>query len=207
MDNIIKFYQNKAQVPTLLLHSCCAPCSSYVLEYLSTCFKITLFYYNPNIYPQNEYLFRLNELKNFIKDFTTRVLIKDFPLNTHHIGLIIGEYDYKKFFSISKGLELQSEGEQRCINCYKLRLRETAKVANLLKFDYFTTTLSISPHKDSNVLNCLGEEIAKNYNVKYLYSDFKKKDGFKRSLQLSREYGLYRQNYCGCIYSLNNCEK
>lgn len=176
---------------TLLLHACCAPCSSAVLERLSNFFKITIIYYNPNITEEKEYLKRLEELKNFIKKLKTK-----YPIN-----IIDTRYDPKEFFTIAKGLEKEKERGKRCYECYKLRLEETAKVAKKQGFDFFTTTLTLSPYKNTTWLNEIGEELSKKYQASYLYSDFKKKNGYKRSIELSKEYNLYRQDYCGCIYS------
>lgn len=176
---------------TLLLHACCAPCSSAVLERLSNFFKITIIYYNPNITEEKEYLKRLEELKDFIKKIKTK-----YPIN-----IIDTRYDPKEFFTIAKGLEKEKERGKRCYECYKLRLEETAKVAKKQGFDFFTTTLTLSPYKNTTWLNEIGEELSKKYQASYLYSDFKKKNGYKRSIELSKEYNLYRQDYCGCIYS------
>lgn len=176
---------------TLLLHGCCAPCSSYVLEYLSEYFDISLLYYNPNIYSIEEYQKRFNEVKR---------LIKEMPLKSE-VRIIEGRYEPSEFFEISKGLEQAEEGGERCFKCYRLRLEEAAKEAKKGNFDFFTTTLSISPHKNAQKLNEIGEELEKQYGVRYLYADFKKKEGYKRSIELSRIYGLYRQNYCGCGFS------
>ena len=186
-----KIWEKINTVPSLLLHSCCAPCSSYVLEYLSEYFDITIFYYNPNISPEEEFYKRVSEQKR---------LINEMPLN-RKVKFIEGKYDCEKFYSIAKGLENLKEGGERCFKCYRLRLEETAKTAQKDGFDYFTTTLSISPHKNAQVLNQIGLELEESYSVKYLCSDFKKKNGYKRSCELSEIYGLYRQNYCGCIYS------
>ena len=176
---------------TLLLHACCAPCSSAVLERLSNFFKITIIYYNPNITEEREYLKRLAELKEFIKK-----LKKKYPRNR-----VDTRYDPKEFFTIAKGWEKEKERGKRCYECYKLRLEETAKVAKDQGFDFFTTTLTLSPYKNTTWLNEIGEELSKKYQASYLYSDFKKKNGYKRSIELSKEYNLYRQDYCGCIYS------
>lgn len=176
---------------TLLLHACCAPCSSAVLERLSNFFKITIIYYNPNITEEKEYLKRLTELKDFIKKIKAK----------YHINIIDTRYDPKEFFTIAKGLEKEKERGKRCYECYKLRLEETAKVAKKQGFDFFTTTLTLSPYKNTTWLNEIGEELSKKYQASYLYSDFKKKNGYKRSIELSKEYNLYRQDYCGCIYS------
>ena len=191
LEKIIKLHQSKGETPTLFLHSCCAPCSSYVLEYLSQYFKITVFYYNPNIYPDEEYYKRVEEQKQFINRFPAK----------NKIEFIEGDFDKTRFYDMAKGMENIPEGGERCFKCYELRLRETAKRASLLKFDYFTTTLSISPLKNANKLNEIGISIADEYNIKYLLSDFKKKNGYKRSVELSREYNMYRQDYCGCIFS------
>ena len=174
--------------PTLLLHACCAPCSSYVLEYLSQYFDITLFFYNPNISPEKEFLYRLSELERFVGEVE------------YKIPIISPEYNANEFFSRVKGMESLSEGGERCKVCYELRLRRTAEAA-AKGYDYFTTTLSISPYKNAKWLNEIGEKLSGEYGVKYLFSDFKKDNGYKRSIELSREYGLYRQDYCGCVYS------
>ncbi len=175
----------------LLLHSCCAPCSSYVLEYLSEYFRITVFYYNPNIYPREEYLERLREEKRFIREKAFR-----FP-----VDIIDGDYEPERFFSLAKGLEECPERGERCHKCYRLRLEKTAEKAKEVKIPLFATTLTLSPLKDAVVINAIGKEVSDLYGVAYLPSDFKKRDGYKRSLELSREYDLYRQNYCGCVYS------
>ncbi|MBR2916540.1 MAG: epoxyqueuosine reductase QueH [Clostridia bacterium] len=177
--------------PNLLIHSCCAPCSSYVLEYLSKYFKITILYYNPNIYPEEEFNKRLIEQKRLIDEMKINAEIID-------IG-----HQSEKFYEAVKGLEHLHEGDKRCEVCFRLRLREAARMAKERGFDYFTTTLSISPLKDEQVLNKIGEELSAQYGVKYLYSDFKKKNGYKRSIELSNKYNLYRQNYCGCVFSQN----
>lgn len=176
---------------TLLLHACCAPCSSACLERLSNFFKITIIYYNPNITEEKEYLKRLEELKNFIQ----KIKVK-YPIN-----IIDTRYDPKEFFEISKGLEKERERGKRCYKCYELRLEETAKVAKENNFDFFATTLTLSPYKKTDWLNEIGENLSNKYQTSYLYSDFKKKNGYKRSIELSKEYNLYRQDYCGCIYS------
>lgn len=178
----------------LLLHACCAPCSSAVLERIGNFFDITIFYYNPNISSLDEYNKRIDELKRLISLVKCKYPIK----------LIEGEYEPEKFFEISKGLEFEPERGKRCFKCYKLRLEGSAKVASENNFDYFTTTLTLSPHKRCDWLNEIGEELDKIYKANYLYSDFKKKNGYKRSIELSHEYNLYRQDYCGCIYSLRD---
>ncbi len=191
LNNTIEEITKNHLRPTLLLHSCCAPCSSYVLEYLSRYFDITIFYYNPNISPKEEFLKRVNEMKR---------LINEMPLN-QKITFIEGKYDSERFFTMSKGLENIPEGGERCFKCYHMRIEETAKAARKDGFDFFTTTLSISPHKNAQVLNEIGNNVAQKYGVNYLFSDFKKKNGYKRSCELSEIYNLYRQNYCGCVYS------
>lgn len=194
LDEIIEGLDGRKK---LLLHACCAPCSSYVLEYLTKYFDISVFYYNPNISPYSEYEKRILELKR---------LMKEMPMSGS-ADLIDGKYDPERFFDIAKGLEEIPEGGERCFRCYRLRMEETAKTAKEQGFDYFTTTLSISPHKNAQKINEIGQELERDHGVKYLFSDFKKRDGYKRSIQLSREYGLYRQNYCGCIYSKAKVEK
>ena len=191
LETIIEDAGAKGQVPSLFLHSCCAPCSSYVLEYLSQYFTITLFYYNPNIYPPEEYEKRVEEQER---------LIRDQP-HLHPVKFLAGTYEPQRFFAAAKGHEKDKEGGERCFRCYELRLREAAKAAAKGGYDYFTTTLSISPLKNAEKLNEIGEAVAAEYKVAYLPSDFKKKGGYQRSVELSKEYGLYRQNYCGCVYS------
>lgn len=191
MECIIQTLVQKKQVPHLLLHSCCAPCSSYCIEYLSDYFEITVFYYNPNIYPDDEYRHRAAEQQQFIRNFPSK-----YPLH-----FIEGEFDTKAFYRMAKGFEHCPEGQERCFHCYEMRLRETAHMAAALHASYFTTTLSISPLKNAQVLNETGLRLAAEYNVPYLVSDFKKRNGYKRSTELSKEYGMYRQDYCGCIYS------
>ncbi|MBR2711207.1 MAG: epoxyqueuosine reductase QueH [Bacilli bacterium] len=178
----------------LLLHACCAPCSSAVLERLSDFFEITIFYYNPNITEEKEYLKRIEELKKFIS------LVK----YKYPISLILGNYEPQKFFEMAKGLEDEPERGKRCYKCYAMRLEESARIADELGFDYFCTTLTLSPHKNSNWINEIGEDLNNRYNSIYLYSDFKKRNGYKRSIELSKEYDLYRQDYCGCVYSLRD---
>ncbi len=194
LDEELEHIAETGEVPALLLHSCCAPCSSYVLEYLSEYFQITVFYYNPNIYPPEEYAFRAKEQERFIRELPTK----------YPVRFIEGTYEPERFYEIAKGLEDAPERGERCHKCYRLRLTETAEMAAKGGFDYFTTTLSISPMKDAAVLNAIGGEIALQYGVKYLFSDFKKKNGYLRSTELSREYGMYRQNYCGCVYSIRS---
>ena len=183
--------KEKGNIPKLLLHTCCAPCSSYVLEYLSNYFEITILYYNPNISPEEEYYKRLNEQKRLINELKL----------TNPVYLLECNYDNNKFEELSQGLEEEPERGVRCLKCYRLRLEETARIAKLNDFDYFGTSLSVSPYKSSDVLNKIGEELSDIYGQSYLYSDFKKKEGYKRSIELSKIYNLYRQDYCGCKYS------
>lgn len=180
-----------AHPPRLLLHSCCAPCSSYVLEYLSTYFLITVDYFNPNIAPAEEYRRRADEQARFIAD-TPRA---------HSVTFTEGIYDPALFYEAVKGLEAMSEGSERCFACYELRLKQAANAAREGGFDYFGSTLSISPHKNAAKLNEIGFTLAETFGIAWLASDFKKKNGFKRSAQLAEEHGLYRQDYCGCVFS------
>lgn len=178
----------------LFLHSCCAPCSSYVLEYLRQYFRITVFYYNPNITEDAEYRKRVEEQKRLIAAYNQKA-------QGYAIEVLEGDYEPDLFFQIAKGLEACPEGGERCFACYELRLLETAKRAQAGNYDYFTTTLSISPLKNAAKLNEIGEKLAASCGVAWLPSDFKKRDGYKRSIELSKEYELYRQDYCGCVYS------
>lgn len=193
LDAIIEQQVEQGRVPRLLIHSCCAPCSSYVLEYLSRYFEITVYYYNPNIYPAAEYGKRVVEQERLID----RMEFK------HPVRFVAGTYEPEEFYRITRGLEKEPEGGERCMKCYALRLRESAKVASAGGYDYYTTTLSISPLKSAEKLNEIGERLGQEYGVAYLPSDFKKREGYKRSAELSREYGLYRQDYCGCVYSMH----
>lgn len=197
MEQTINSNLNEGIVPTLLLHSCCAPCSSYCLEYLSDYFKITVFYYNPNIYPEDEYYKRVSEQKHFIERLPAK----------NPISFIEGSYDTDRFFNITKGLEDCTEGGERCFRCYELRLRESAELAKKYQMDYFTTTLSISPLKNARKLNEIGDSLAREYGIQYLNSDFKKRNGYKRSVELSEQYGMYRQYYCGCVFSKNQRDR
>lgn len=192
LDKVINCLEQQGRVPRLLLHSCCAPCSSYVLEYLSDYFEITVFYYNPNIYPPEEFGKRVEEQKRLIRQLPAK----------HPISFLDGPYEPERFYEMAKGLEQVPEGGERCFKCYRLRLAETAEMARAGKYDYFTTTLSISPLKNAEKLNEIGGALAMDYGVAYLYSDFKKRNGYKRSTELSKEYGLYRQDYCGCVFSM-----
>ncbi len=197
LEEIIADHQSRGEVPSLLLHSCCAPCSSYVLAYLSEYFRITVLYYNPNIYPPEEYRHRAREQQRFLQEFPMR----------YKAAFIEGPYDTGRFYEMAKGMENLPEGGPRCSACYELRLREAAGCAKRAGTDYFTTTLSISPLKDAQKLNEIGARLAKEYGVAYLYSDFKKKNGYLRSTQIAKEYGMYRQDYCGCIFSLQERKK
>lgn len=189
LDKVIE--NLNGSVPKLFLHSCCAPCSSYTLEYLSNYFDITVYYYNPNISPKQEFDKRFNEQKRLIDSLPAK----------HKIKLVEGEYNYDDFLNTAKGLENVAEGGERCFKCYRMRLESTAKIAKEQGYDYFCTTLSISPLKNSRKINEIGYETAEKYGIKWLPSDFKKREGYKRSIELSKEYNLYRQNFCGCVYS------
>lgn len=190
LDETIK---NLTNVPRLLLHACCAPCSSYCIEYLSNYFEITIYYYNPNIDKEEEYDYRYSELERFIREFKTK-----YPVHLVNAG-----YHKEDFEEMAKGLEDEPERGRRCLKCYRLRLEKSYQYAKENNFDYITTTLTLSPHKNSKVINEIGGELEGIYSVPYLYSDFKKRDGYKRSITLSHEYKLYRQDYCGCKYSKN----
>lgn len=190
-ERVIEGIKNDGKKPKLLLHVCCAPCSSYVLEYLSGYFDITLYYYNPNISPIEEFNLRHDELCRLVKETESTA------------DIVKAEYDPESFYAIAKGREDQPEGDERCFLCYRLRLSKSGRYAKENGFDYFTTSLSISPYKNAEKLNLIGQEIADHLGIKYLLSDFKKKNGYKRSIELSKEHQLYRQDYCGCIYSKN----
>lgn len=183
--------------PSLLLHSCCGPCSTSVLELLSDYFKVTLLYYNPNIYPREEYYKRLEEQKKVLEKVDGRFEIK----------FLEGRYDPAEYFDAVKGVEQLPEGSQRCFNCYELRLKEAAQFAKKLNMDYFATTLSVSPYKNAQIINEIGEKIAQEYGVKHLPNDFKKKDGYKKSVELSKSWNIYRQDYCGCPFSKKEAEE
>ncbi len=197
LDETIAGLEERGEVPKLLLHSCCAPCSSYVLEYLSNYFYITVLYYNPNIYPEDEYYHRAAEQKRFIREFPTK----------YHVTFVEGNFEPERFYETVKGYENIREGGERCFRCYELRLREAAEYAKKLNCNYFTTTLSISPMKNAAKLNEIGGRLAEEYGIPYLYSDFKKRDGYKRSTVISAEYGMYRQDYCGCVFSKREREE
>ncbi len=191
LEKIININNLNGERPSLLLHACCAPCSSYVLEYLEPYFNITVYFYNPNISTDEEYKLRADELKRFIKE-------KQF---SNPVKVIIEDYNSKEFYDTVKGMERYKEGGSRCFLCYYLRLEKTAVLAKKDKFDYFCTTLTISPLKNAQKVNEIGIMLQERYGIKYLVSDFKKKNGYKRSIELSKEYNLYRQNFCGCIFS------
>ena len=197
LDKLINELQKKqadaaGPVPRLLLHSCCAPCSSYVLEYLSQYFAITVLYYNPNIFPEEEYRKRVAEQRRLIAELPAK----------HPVDFVEGCYLPEEFFAVAKGLEDAPEGGERCLKCFRLRLEEAARLAAEGGYDYFTTTLSISPLKNAQALNEIGQELSTVYAVQHLPGDFKKRGGYQRSIELSREYELYRQNFCGCVYSM-----
>ncbi len=188
LEDTLKSLDSKKK---LLLHACCAPCSSYVIEYLTKYFDITILYYNPNIDTESEFNYRLSELKRFVKEFKT----------TNQVEVVSLGYNKDEYLEKVKGLEQEKEGGKRCYECFKLRLRKSALYAKEHNFDYFTTTLTISPLKNSKLLNEIGHDLELEFGVNYLYSDFKKKEGYKRSIVLSHEYNLYRQDYCGCEFS------
>ncbi len=190
LNQMLEDIQTLQKKPKLLLHSCCAPCSSYVLEYLSKYFQITILYYNPNIYPEEEYVRRKKELEKFLA-----------KAHYEAISFLEEAYNQKEFYQSIKGYENLGERSERCFQCYELRMRKVAERAKKEGFDYFTTTLSISPHKDAKKINEIGARLEQELGISYLYADFKKKGGYLRSLELSKEYDLYRQDYCGCVYS------
>lgn len=196
LDKIIEQIQSDGVTPTLLLHVCCAPCSSYCLEYLSEYFNIVVFYYNPNISFKEEYEYRLSEEKRLISEMKFK----------NPVRIIDSRYNPKEFFDVAKGLENEPEGGRRCLECFKLRLNESCKKAKEIGADYITTTLTISPLKNAQALNEIGIECAEQHGVNWLFSDFKKREGYKRSIKLSSEYNLYRQNYCGCVFSKRESE-
>ncbi len=203
----IQAEKGEGPMPRLLLHSCCAPCSSHCMEYLREYFDLTVFYYNPNITISEEYEKRLEEEKRLIAAYNRQVEEQEFA-GMHStsaagkIGILEAPYDPDNWFEAVRGLEECPEGGDRCTVCFETRLRKTAETAAVGGFDYFTTTLTISPLKDAQRLNRIGMEAGRQYGVKWLPSDFKKRDGYKRSIELSREFGLYRQDYCGCVYSM-----
>ena len=198
LDKIIEKNKREDITPSLLLHSCCAPCSGYTIEYLSNYFNITVLYYNPNITPKEEYEKRKSEQIRLINSMPTK----------NKVSFLDCDYDSDSFFDIAKGYENCREGGERCFRCYELRLRKTVETAKEKGFDCFCTTLSISPLKNAQKINEIGYKLQDEYNTAWLPSDFKKREGYKRSIELSREYNLYRQDFCGCIYSkLQNEEK
>lgn len=188
LEKILEKIGKEEQVPTLLLHSCCGPCSSYVMEYLSDYFRIAVFYFNPNITEEAEYRKRAEEQRHLIERMNEKL--------KYPVSFLEGDYDAHVFFDMAKGMEQLPEGGERCFRCYEMRLRRTAEEAKNRKMDFFTTTLSISPMKNAQKLNEIGQKLQEEYGVSYLFSDFKKKNGYKRSVELSGEYGLYRQDYC-----------
>ncbi|MDD7770137.1 epoxyqueuosine reductase QueH [Suipraeoptans intestinalis] len=192
MEKIIETLKKEGKVPTLLLHSCCGPCSSSVLEYLSRYFQVTLFFYNPNIFPEEEYSRRIVEQQMLIDKLEV----------LHPISFCAGTYDNERFEELARGKEEMKEGGERCFACYELRLREAVDMARKGGFDFVTTTLTVSPMKSAEKLNAIGKKLAEEYGVQYLPSDFKKKNGYKRSIELSKQYHLYRQDYCGCRFSV-----
>lgn len=189
LDDKLAELESSGERPSLLLHACCAPCSSHTLTYIAERFRITLYFYNPNIAPEEEYSFRCDELKR---------LVREMGLD---IEVLEEKYDPAPFYELAKGLEELPERGERCQRCIELRLRTAAAKAKELGCDYFTTTLTISPHKDCAFINACGGRISEESGVPYLFSDFKKHDGYKHSIELSKQYSLYRQNYCGCVYS------
>lgn len=197
-ETIARIERDGGDKPSLLLHACCAPCSSYVLEYLSHYFRITVLDYNPNISPRAEFEARTEEMAR---------LIKEMPFPGERPSFVVGTYDPERFYEAVKGHEQDPEGGERCKICFEMRLREAAEAARSGGFDYFTTSLSISPLKNAALLNEIGGRLSEEYGVRYLYSDFKKKNGYKRSIELSAQYGLYRQNYCGCVFSARESEE
>lgn len=197
LDAVLAKQQTEEKVPTLLLHACCAPCSSYVLEYLSDYFSITVFFYNPNITEQAEYEKRAAEEKRMIREMKVR----------HPISVIDGRYEPERFLKMAEGYEDVPEGGIRCRRCFELRLEETARLAHDRQFDWFTTSLTISPLKNAELLNQVGQQAAEKYGARFLPSDFKKRNGYKRSVELSARYHLYRQNFCGCVFSRREAEE
>lgn len=190
--DLVKLIEGLDYRPRLLLHSCCGPCSTYVLDFLKDHFDISILFYNPNIYPEEEYYYRKDEQEALVEKMGLEIEV--LPV----------DYRKEEFYSMAKGLEEEQENGARCLLCYRLRLEEAAKVAREKDYDYFTTSLSISPHKDSQVLNQIGKTLEEKYGVNYLYSDFKKNDGFKKSVDLSKKYDMYRQDYCGCEFSMRD---
>ncbi len=212
LEKKIEQFQKEKRVPRLLLHACCAPCSSYCLEYLRQFFDITVFYYNPNIMLEPEYRKRVEEEKRLIAELNLQVERSDFEgmnsdADARKIEILEGDYIVSDYLNTVRGLENCPEGGDRCTKCFELRLSEAARIASENSFDFFTTTLTISPLKDAERLNRIGEEMGDKYNVSWLPSDFKKKEGYKRSIELSKKFGLYRQDFCGCEFSKRDREK
>lgn len=204
LERIVEEKEQTSTVSTLFLHSCCAPCSSYVLKYLRDYFRITVFYYNPNISEQAEYRHRVEEQKRLITIYNEQLLSGQ---PGYAIQVVEGDYEPEKFFAFAAALKDVPEGGERCFRCFDLRLQKTVGLAKQGGFDYFATTLTISPLKNAVKLNEIGEALGEEYGVSWLPSDFKKKNGYRQSVELSAEYGLYRQDYCGCIYSKLEREK
>lgn len=197
MEELIRENCREGRVPKLLLHSCCAPCSSYCISCLAEHFDVTVFYYNPNIYPPEEYRMRAQEQRRFIEQYPTK----------YPVSYVEAPYETGLFYKMAEGMEDLPEGGARCFACYEMRLRKSAEYAVTHGFDFFTTTLSISPLKNAQKLNEIGEELCRETKVAWLPSDFKKKNGYKRSTELSKEYGMYRQDYCGCVFSMREREE
>ena len=197
MEKVLESLNLAQKIPKMLLHSCCAPCSSYVLQVLSDFFDITVFYYNPNISPIEEYELRKEEQKRLIKSLNFK----------NRVDFLDCAYENYEFENISKGLESEPERGKRCFKCYELRLRKTAEMAKNLNYEFFTTTLTVSPYKNAEWINQIGENLSKKYDVNYLVTDFKKNDGYKKSIELSKKYNLYRQNFCGCKFSKEHYKK
>ena len=209
LDNKISEFQKAGLYPKVLLHACCAPCSSYCLEYLREFFDVTVFFFNPNITEPEEYHKRVLEEKRLIEEYNRQIDEGNFEgmhsdEKARKISIIEGDYDPRVFYEAARGYELCREGGERCRKCFELRLGETARIARAQGFEYMTTTLTISPLKNAEVLNEVGVEAAKREGIFFLPSDFKKKEGYKRSIELSQKFGLYRQNFCGCSFSKNN---
>jgi predicted adenine nucleotide alpha hydrolase (AANH) superfamily ATPase len=194
LDCALNRISSTGKTPRLLLHSCCGPCSSYVLEYLSKYFSITVLYYNPNIYPRGEFDQRAAVQRSLLERMKF----------ANPVELMVSDYRPGEFDEAARGFEAEPEGGKRCLKCFELRLEAAARLAKERNFDYFTTTLSVSPHKDAQALNEIGKKLSEEYGVPYLFSDFKKREGYKRSIELSELYGLYRQDYCGCKYSISS---
>ena len=193
-DRMISEIAADGRVPKLLLHSCCGPCSTYVLEYLTKFFQVTLLFYNPNIFPQEEFEKRLSAQREVIEKLRTK----------QRVSLLVEDYDHAEFLSEAIGAENEPEGGRRCEKCFRVRLKKTAELAKKHGFDVFATTLSVSPHKNAELLNQIGKALSEEYEVPFLFSDFKKREGYKRSVELSKEFGIYRQEYCGCEFSIRS---